>query len=343
MRPQRDQILALFRKCTEELGRPPGSDRFCKMAKLRPADVLYYWPRHSDLVREAGQTPNKTSVIIPEEELFSDYARVCLHLGHVPTLQELRIATRKLRTRTHTVYTRFGTIDEFLTRFKTWLGSASLEFTPILDYSGWKRTSAIGAASKLRHLPPSGDAVKTALLHPFLPALLLDLPALSLNKVIPDQQGDVKSDVLFERRCTDAFRAIGFEVISLGQGRGRTADCLAIARREGYGVIVDSKARAEGYVLGTEDRKFVEYAKRHVAELAAQGIERVYLCIVSSAFRESDVPQLRSALTNSALRGFALWPVSHLISVTERSIMDRFSFSLADLEKDFFTNMLVAG
>jgi hypothetical protein len=343
MRPQREQILALFRQCTAEAGKPPGSQRFCKMAKLRPADVLYYWPRHSDLVAEAGQTPNEASTIIPEDELFAEYARVCVDLGHIPTMHELRIETRKLHTRTHTVYTRFGTIDEFLSRFHAWLQSAKSEYAPVLQFDGWQRTSGIKAPGKVSQSDFSIDAIKTALMHPFLPASLLDLPLLSLNKRIPNQPDGVKPDLLFERRCIDAFRAIGFEVIPLGQGKGRTADCLAVARKHSYGVIVDSKARADGYVLGTEDRKFIEYAKRHVSELAAQHIERVYLCIISSSFRESDVAQLRSTLTDSPIRGFALWPASHLVSVTERSIRERFSFSLAALEKDFFSNTLVAG
>lgn len=76
-----------------EIGKPPGMDRFCKMAKLRQADVLYYWPRHSDLVTEAGETPNQLAVLIPEEDLFREYARVCLSLRKIPSMHELRIET----------------------------------------------------------------------------------------------------------------------------------------------------------------------------------------------------------------------------------------------------------
>lgn len=44
---------------------------------------------------------------------------------------------------------------------------------------------------------------------------------------------------------------------------------------ERFAVIIDAKLRSAGYVLGTEDRKFLEYARSHGAELQRQGFEKV--------------------------------------------------------------------
>jgi len=42
---------------------------------------------------------------------------------------------------------------------------------------------------------------------------------------------------------------------------GRKPDALALAPRERFAIINDAQVRSNGYVLGTEDRKFLEYAR----------------------------------------------------------------------------------
>ncbi|MBI3843884.1 MAG: hypothetical protein HY292_04510 [Planctomycetes bacterium] len=129
----------------------------------------------------------------------------------------------------------------------------------------------------------------------------MPLPELAFNHLPTNFDTDLPPSLLFERMCADAFRAIGFQVRDLGQGKGRAADCLAVARPDRFAVIIDAKARAEGFVLGTEDRKLLEYAKRHSDDLRREGVERVYPCVVSSSFREKDVDALRHALTGEEL------------------------------------------
>ncbi len=322
----------------QELGAPPGEDRFCRKAGLRKTDILFYWPRHSDLVAEAGATPNVFTTAIPEAALFEDYARVCLHLAKIPTLHELRIATRKLGTRTHTVFTRFGSIQGFLLRFRQWLETAPNQYRTILQFSGLDRHRAIERRS------PGDDSLvsATAVLHPFLPAGLLALPSLATNKAPIGDHSASPPSALFEYRVADAFRALGFEVRPLGQGKGRSADCVAVARKEGYAVVIDAKARASGFVLGTEDRKFLEYAKHHAVDLHCEGVDRVYLCVVSSSFRSADIDQLRATLADAPIRAFGLWPAAVLMGVVEHSIRERSKFSLAELEEKFFQNAVVA-
>lgn len=174
----------------------------------------------------------------------------------------------------------------------------------------------------------------------FLPVGLLSFLELASNRMPPDLDGDVPASLHFERKCADAFRALGFQVRPLGQGKGRRADCLALARTERYAVVIDAKARADGFVLGTEDRKLAEYARNHSDDLRREGIERVYLCVVSSNFRERDLDVLREALTASGLHGWSLWPAEVLIATVEKSISARSEFRLADLQNRFALNAI---
>jgi hypothetical protein len=113
MRRSRQEILDLFKASRAKSRRTPGLRSFCTAAGLKASEVTYYWPRHSALIEEAGAEPTEYTARLSDEVVFGDYARVCLHLRKIPTPIELRIAQRELKTRTHTVYTRDGTIRGF--------------------------------------------------------------------------------------------------------------------------------------------------------------------------------------------------------------------------------------
>ena len=331
--PTKEQILDLMRAAIRELGAAPGSDVFAKRCGVTPNQVKRFWPTHSKLVTEAGSVPNAPSAQIPEEELFREYVKVCRHYGHIPTLAELRIATREIGTRTHRVQSRFGSLASFNDHFKQWLSAAPEEFADILDSPGWGRVPF----DRNSHVVASVSPIDSAR-HPFLPVGLLSLAGLALNRVPQDLDSNVAPSLLFERKCVEAFRAMGFQVRTLGQGKGRRADCLALARPERYAVIIDAKARADGFMLGTEDRKLLEYAKHHSDDLRREGIERIYLCVVSSGFREKDIDILHRSLTGSGLHGWSLWTADVLMATVERSISERSEFRLADLEMKFALN-----
>ena len=333
--PSRDQIVDLMRMAIRELGSAPGSAIFEKRCGVSMNQVKRFWPTHSKLVAEAGSAPNEPHTQIPEEELFREYAKVCRHWGHIPTLAELRIATREIGTRTHTVQSRFGTLASFNDRFKQWLLTAPKEYDDIMHFQGWGR-APFNMTSDIVESPRPIDTAR----YPFLPVGLLSLAELASNRVTPGSGKDVPPSLLFERKCADAFRALGFRVRALGQGKGRTADCLALARQERYAVIIDAKARTNTFVLGTEDRKLLEYVKRHSDDLRREGIERVYLCVVSSGFREKDTDTLHQALTGSGLHGWSLWSAEVLMATVERSISERSEFRLTDLEKAFALNTI---
>ena len=52
------------------------------------------WARWSDAVREAGLGPNGILRAYSVPELLEQYARLALHLGHLPVLSDMRLAVR---------------------------------------------------------------------------------------------------------------------------------------------------------------------------------------------------------------------------------------------------------
>lgn len=337
MRRTRDEILEAFRACQAKIGKAPGRELFEKLTGIKGSEVAYYWPRHSALVAEAGGQPNRLQSRLPDDLVFSDYARVCLHLRKIPSLAELNIVQRELGAKTHTVDTRFrGGLGEFRRRFREWLEGAPVEFKPILEFEGWN--TARGGARRLDGIiaPRAQPAF-----HPFLPASLQYLEALARGERPPFEASDAAPSILFERRVADAFRCLGFEVTDLGQGAGRKPDALAVAGREHFAVIIDAKSRVGGYVLGTEDRKFMEYARSQGAELQRRGLERVYLAIVASSFNASDPDKLASYVTDSPIRAVSMITAGALVRIVESSIRQRFKFTLADFERQLFRDRII--
>ncbi len=145
----------------------------------------------------------------------------------------------------------------------------------------------------------------------------------------------------FEQRCAEAFRCLGFEVRELGQGCGRTADCLAIAAVERFAVIIDAKVRRRGYTLGTDDRQFCEYATRHARELALSGIERVYFAVIGHGFRPDDLDKLAGFMTGTPVRSVAFIEASALMRLVDDSIARRREFRLVEVDKLLFGNKIV--
>ncbi|HEX7450077.1 MAG TPA: hypothetical protein VF306_21130, partial [Pirellulales bacterium] len=158
------------------------------------------------------------------------------------------------------------------------------------------------------------------------------------DRELPQPAGEIENSrtpvsTLFERRCAEAFRCLGFEVRELGQGRGRTADCLAVAAAERFAVIIDAKARREGYTLGTDDRQFCEYARRHCRELAQSGVERVYFAVIGHGFRQTDLDKLAGLMTGTPIRSVVFIEAEALMALVDQSIRRRREFRLAEIDR----------
>jgi hypothetical protein len=334
MRRSREEILDVYRACQVKLGRAPGKETFCKMSGIKLSEINYYWPRPSALIEEAGFQPGEWQAKLPDDVVFQDFARVCLHIGKIPTSNELRIAQRELGTKTYTAYKRFGNNSEFHARFSQWLQTSSPELKPILQFAGWNIPASPGAT-------PTATAIFPGL-RPFLPASLQYLETLARGERPPFESSDLAAATLFERRSADAFRCLGLEIATLGQGTGRKPDALALASRERFAIIIDAKVRSNGYVLGTEDRKFLEYARFQGAELKRQGFDSLYFVVVAPSFKESDLKKLTQYLSDSPIRSVDLITASALMRLVEESIRERSRFSLSEFGQQLFGNKIIA-
>lgn len=338
MRRSREEILETFRACSASLGKTPGREVFFKRTGIKAAELDYYWPKYSALVQEVGGEPNELQSKLPDEVVFQDFARVCQHLGKIPTNNELRIAQRELGTKTYTAYKRFGNVKDFHGRFHQWLQNSPPVLRPILQFPGWN----FPLPSKDHDGAPHTISSPFPGLRPFLPTSLQHLDILARGERPPFESSDLAIATLFERRTADAFRCMGFEISSLGQDTGRKPDALALAPRERFAVIIDAKVRSTGYVLGTEDRKFLEYARTQGTELKRQGFDNLYFVVVGPSFKDGDLKKLTEYLSDSPIRSVDLITASALMRFVEESIRERSRFSLSDLGQQLFGNKIIA-
>jgi hypothetical protein len=276
-----------------------------------------------------------------EDLLFRDYARVCLHLGKIPSTTELRMATRELGTRAHIVFAKFGCICEFDRCFLEWLTNGPEEFKSIISMPGWQRKGRLKA-----YLPPPPVFAS----RPFLPAGLQDLEALARGEDLLPDSTDEWANQVFEHRCGDAFRTLGFEVEQFGPGAGAEADFavltrpfnVALARPCGYAVLLDAKPRQGDYVLPTDARALYECVTNHTLGLKRVGIEKTYLAGIGPSFRETDLEKLAEYFRGSEVRGITLLSAAALMRIVEDSIRKRESFTLAEFEETLVGNRIVA-
>jgi hypothetical protein len=284
------------------------------------------------LTREAGATPNQPTPPLEEDVLFRDYARVCLHLGKIPSTHELRGATRELGTRTHQVYERFGNISAFDRRFLAWLIQGPEEFKAVLSMPGWRRKGP------LRPPPPPLPAVSP---FPFLPAVLQNLEALARGDGLVVNSTEEWANQVFGQRCRDAFRALGFDVRQLGPGKDPQPDRvvmarpfhIALARSFHYAVLLDTQPRPGDYVLPTDGPEFYERVSHHALCLKQDGIEKTYLAVIGPSFRETDLEKLAEYLREAGLSGITLLAAAALMRIVADSIRQREFFTLAQFEE----------
>jgi hypothetical protein len=321
-----------------QVGQDDWHDAVLQDHRVKTSEVKYYWATPSALAKEVGAEPNEFGSRLDDEVVFRDYATACLSLGKIPSEAELRIAQRELKIQTHSVRTRDGSIQAFQDKFREWLRTSGSEFKAILDFAGWARAKP-DVATK------NGDpaVVEGPVFHPFLPACLQYFEVLARGEMPPYESAGGPASLLFERRTADAFRCLGFEIQQLGQGTGRNADCIATAPRERVALIIDAKVRSNGYILGTEDRKFLEYAVTHCAELQRKGFTSIYLVVVGPSFRESDLQKLGEYIATTPIRSVVMITAGAMIRLVEDSIKQRSTFSIGDLTKQMFGNKIILG
>jgi len=84
----RHEILEAIRRTAEQNGGTPlGQKRLVRLG-IGPHVWGRYWPRLSDLHREAGFVPNKSQTARPDDEMLAALAGLCRELGRYPTQRD---------------------------------------------------------------------------------------------------------------------------------------------------------------------------------------------------------------------------------------------------------------
>ena len=100
----------------------------------------------------------------------------------------------------------------------------------------------------------------------------------------------------FEKLVSETLGLLDFEVEVLGQGMGREPDAIIKYAGEHIAFIVDAKAYANGYTLGTDDRAIKEYISYHCPRLKQAGFTKLGFIIVSNSFK-SDLKEFINDIT----------------------------------------------
>jgi hypothetical protein len=88
---QKDDILAeMKRTARDNGGRPLGRRRFQAETGISDYEWSKYWPKYSDLQRDAGCEPNRMNVAYDDSFLLDILSSMTISLGHFPTQYELR-------------------------------------------------------------------------------------------------------------------------------------------------------------------------------------------------------------------------------------------------------------
>lgn len=134
-----------------------------------------------------------------------------------------------------------------------------------------------------------------------------------------------KKGHIFEKKVAQAFNQLDFDVIELGQGRGRNPDAILKFRKENIAFIVDAKAYSNGYDLGIDDRAIREYINVHCPKLQDDGFKKIGFMIVSNSFKSDFETFINDVTWNTPIKRFILITTSallHLVAYKAKEKLD---------------------
>lgn len=132
-----------------------------------------------------------------------------------------------------------------------------------------------------------------------------------------------------EKNVDAAFTILGYETKLLGQGQGRVPDGLAQDQDNSYAIIWDSKARADSYSMGTDDRTIREYVVSQSRELKRKrSIRNIYYVIISSKFADDYDDSIRTLKMDTDVNEVILMESDALVAMVDSKLRDPFHVSL---------------
>lgn len=167
----------------------------------------------------------------------------------------------------------------------------------------------------------------------YIPPVLTHLDRLSANDDSLRSIYGKDPERVLEEKLWIAGRMLGFTVEELGQGKGAVPDAVYRAEFDRYAVLVDAKARADGYDMGTDYRAANDYLDRKGKELQKSGF-RVYYAIVSHKFLGDSRESIRIVRKQHIARNVTFFTAEAILRLIEVKLKDP-GLALDDMEDVF--------
>ncbi|MCX6952832.1 MAG: hypothetical protein NTV51_11800 [Verrucomicrobia bacterium] len=265
-----------YQAIREKIGRKPSASEFYRESNISPRKLesIYGGKAFGKLVVECGDQPEE--FVKPKSELrkiLETWGKLARELQTPPVGAEW--SQRRLAPTVDGIRKIHGIkwplmANEFLREF-----GSDAEWQDVVALIPRTTTDVAVARSRPDSVPH--------FVSQFLPPIVADLAVLSESE-------ETAND--FEKKVSLVFQLLSFEVTPMGQGTGRNPDAIAKAPQEHFVLLIDAKARNESYVMGTEDRKFIEYIRHHQPTLVREGYRKIYFVIVSSRFSGRDASSI---------------------------------------------------
>ena len=315
-----ETVLGNYLELKKKLGRQPKNVDFKKEYNFRQCQKAFGKNAYSKLIKFAGDEQLSDNNNFVKKYTLSDalttYGNFAKKIGHYPTMpewshEEVKPSSSWFQVRQKMKWTE--------------VRQAFIKFAQ--DKPEW--------ATLLESLPKEAEEV---VVEPsfseeddtsYLPQCVKNLEALST------QDG---SSLEFERAVNIAFRILGFQVLPLGQGTGRNPDGIALDVNSHFAIIIDAKNSREGYSLGVDDRKFIEYFKTWQSKLRSKGMEHLFLCVISSRFKSNNEKPIANIKNGTYAKEVSLVTSKQLLKLVIAKIKYSSQFELKDLKEMLVTD-----
>lgn len=204
------------------------------------------------------------------------------------------------------------------------------------------------ATPKAKHESVREASAPERLPESYVPPIIAILPRMALNEpalIVAAKNSGISLDNAFEKNVNAAFTILGYTTQPLGQGQGRVPDGIAIDQDSSYAIIWDAKIRADGYSIGTDDRKIREYVQTQTKKLKSRSLKNIYFAIISSSFKDDYDDAIRSLKMETIVNEVCLIQADALVAMVEAKLRDPLQIDLGStgLQRLFCSSGLLTG
>lgn len=160
----------------------------------------------------------------------------------------------------------------------------------------------------------------------YVPPIISIIPLLASNDPsleAPAKAAGTSISRAFEKSVHAAFTILGYDTQLQGQGQGRIQDGLAISADYSYAILWDTKARQNGYTMGTDDRTIREYITTQSRELKKRRhLRNLYYVLVSSSFQDDFDDLIRGLKMETDISEVCLVEAEAFVTMVDAKLRD---------------------